>query len=57
MYIVFVAVGVFAVSVLGHSLSALEEKPPISRRCRKAHNIHRRRRVIRRQRMRCRLEG
>jgi hypothetical protein len=57
MYIIFVAVGVFAASVLGHSLSALEEKPPTSRRCRKAHNIHRRRRLIRWQRVRCRIEA
>jgi hypothetical protein len=59
MYIVFVAVGVFAASVLGQSLSASEkERPtqPVSRRCRRPHEV-RRRRSLRRQRERCRLEG
>jgi hypothetical protein len=59
MYIIFVAVGVFVASVLGQALSASEkERPtqPISRRCRRPQEVQRRR-SIRRQRVRCRLEG
>jgi hypothetical protein len=59
MYMIFVAVGVFLASVLGHSLSASEKERftgPMNRRCQKAYEVHRRR-AIRRQRVRCRLEG
>jgi hypothetical protein len=59
MYIIFVAVGVFAASVLGQSLAASEkERPPrpISRRCLRSREV-RRRRSIRRQRERCIAES
>jgi hypothetical protein len=57
MYIIFVAVGVLIASELGYLLSVSEKKErPVSRRCRRPHEIHRRR-LIRRQRERCRLEG
>jgi hypothetical protein len=57
MYIIFVAVGVLVASELGYLLSASEKKErPTSRRCRRSHEMYRRR-VIRRQRERCRLEG
>ncbi len=59
MYIIFVAAGVFAASVLGHLLAASEkERPaqPLDRRCRRPHEVHRWR-TIRRQRGRRRLEG
>jgi hypothetical protein len=56
-FVVFVTVGVLAASMLGHSLSVSEKKErPVSRRCRRPHEVHRRR-LIRRQRERCRLEG
>jgi hypothetical protein len=56
LYLIFVALGVFVASELGYLLSALEKGRPISRRCRRPHEVHRRR-SIRRQRARCRLEG
>jgi hypothetical protein len=57
MYVIFVAVGVLVASELGYLLSASEKKErPASRRCRRSHQVHRKRAIKRRQRMRCRLE-
>ncbi len=57
MYVIFVAVGVLIASELGCLLSASEKKErPISRRCRKPREVHRRR-VVRGQRERCRFGG
>jgi hypothetical protein len=57
MYIIFVAVGILIASELGYLLSASEKKErPASRRCRRSHEVQRRR-AIRRQRVRCKLEG
>jgi hypothetical protein len=57
MYVIFVAVGILIASELGYLLSASEKKErPTIRRCRRPHEVHRRR-VIRKQRERCRLEG
>jgi len=51
----FVVLVVLATSAFGYSLSLLRE-PPASRRCRVPHEMHHRR-MIRRQRVRCRYEG
>jgi hypothetical protein len=57
MYVIFVAVGILIASELGYLLSASEKKErPTIRRCRRPHEVHRRR-VIRKQRERWRLEG
>jgi len=56
MYMIVVAVWVFVASELGYLLSVSEKERPVSCRCRRSHEVHRRR-VIRRQRVRCRLEG
>ena len=57
LYIVFVAVGVFIASEVGYLLSASEKEQSTSRRCRRSHQVHRRRAIKRRQRVRCRFEG
>lgn len=55
LFIVFVVLVVVGSSALGYSLSLLRE-PPASRRCRVPHEMHHRR-MIRRQRVRCRYES
>jgi hypothetical protein len=60
MYLIFVAVGVFMASELGYLLSATEKEhstQPVSRRCRRSHEVHRRKAIRRRQRERCRFKG
>jgi hypothetical protein len=55
LFFIFVAVVCVCILALGYSLSSLEKRT-ISRRCRMPYHMHRRRKV-RRQRVRCRLEG
>jgi len=55
LFIVFVVLVVLGTSAFGYSLSLLGE-PPAGRRCRAPHEMHQRR-MIRRQRVRCRYES
>ncbi len=55
LFFVFVVLIVIGTSAFGYSLSLLRE-PPASRRCRVPHEMHHRR-MIRRQRVRCRYES
>jgi peptidoglycan/LPS O-acetylase OafA/YrhL len=55
LFFIFVAVVCVCIVALGYSLSSFEEQP-ISRRCRMSYLMSRRRKV-RRQRVRCRVEG
>ena len=57
MYMIFVVVGVFVASELGYLLAASEKERPTNRRCQRSHEVHRRRRLIRRLRVRCSLES